>query len=156
MKPSESAARFLCMLNSCSGISRLSRSVITWHTYHFFARLLNDDTRALQPARPKYVRLVTTERKKRKQMKDSCRKPGQLQGTLLGINDISGNSTCRGFYFWCKGYTVCPESVLTEGGAMFPSGASLYHHTENNFYCVSSEAICSALKKRLEQQNPSY
>ena len=78
MKPCESSATFLCMLNSCSGISRLSPSVTTWHTYPFFAYLHHDNTQALQPARPKYMCLITTKRKKHKQMKDARRKPEQL------------------------------------------------------------------------------
>lgn len=100
MKPCKSSARFFCMLNSCSGISRLSPSVITQHMYCFFTFLLNDDTHALQPARPKYIYLTTTKTNKRKQMKDSCRKPEHLQGICLGINGISGNSTCSSFFIF--------------------------------------------------------
>lgn len=115
------------MFNSCGGISRLSLSVISWHRYHFCLCLFNDDTQALQPARLKYLCLITTVRNKNKQIKDSYRNLEQLQAILPGINDISGDSTCSSFYFWCNRYTLCPEPVLAKGGAIspcFPQG----HH----------------------------
>lgn len=161
-KPCKSSARFLCMLNSCSGISRLSPSVITQHMYHFFTFLLNDHTDALQPARPKYIYLITTKTNKCKQMKDSCRKPEYLQGICLGINDISGNSICSFFFliiifdakdilsaqnlFWQREVQI----------SIFPSGALLDHHTENNSYCVRSEVIFTTFKKCLEQEKLRY